>query len=70
MVKITDKETIASNAYNAGCNAEGSADMCTRTYKDDGVNWEIWADNWNRGYRERIEELYGDEALCREQADW
>jgi len=61
MVKITDKEQIASNAYNAGWDGEGSQDMCTRTYEDDGVNWEIWADNWNRGRRDAVEEF----ATCR-----
>ncbi len=70
MVKITDKELIASNAYNAGWDGEGSEDMCTRTYEDDGVNWEIWADNWNRGRRDAVEERCGHEALCCEQLSW
>jgi len=70
MSKITDKDQIASEAFNEGYNGQGSPDMCTYTYEDKGDNWEIWSLNWNQGRMAAEEEDAAHYALSLEQGAW
>ena len=70
MSKITDKDQIATSAFNAGYDRQGSPDMCTIQFLDKGDNWEIWTTNWWSGRKAAEEEDAAHEALCCEQADW
>ena len=51
MEKITDIDTIAEDAYNAGFECRESNCMPAR-YADVGDNWRIWCDEYQSGERD------------------
>ena len=55
MEKITDANIIGNDAFNAGWEDRESDRMPDR-YADEGENWRIWAEEWQRGQSELRQE--------------
>ena len=56
MEKITDINQIATDAFDAGWEGRESACMPAR-YADEGDNWRIWADEYQAGQREAMDDV-------------
>ena len=50
MEKITDANIIGNDAFNAGYE-DREFDRMPDRYADEGENWRIWAEEWQRGQR-------------------
>ena len=55
MEKITDANIIGNDAFNAGYE-DRESDLMPDRYADEGENWRIWAEEWQRGQSELRQE--------------